>query len=69
MFTVADPGPEGPKKYVFETAPPPLSQGMDDCPPPPSYLKVLIHHWFKLYRIALTPTRKPYRSRLLYVHT
>ena len=21
MFTVADPGPEAPKKYVFETAP------------------------------------------------
>ena len=36
MFTVAYPGPEGPKKYVFETAPPPpLSQGLGDQAPPP----------------------------------
>ena len=52
MFTVADPGPEGPKKIVFETAPP-LFQGLDGRPP---YLKIWIHHWFKLYRTALTPT-------------
>ena len=35
MFTVADPGPEGPKKYDFETAPPPLSQGLGDRAPAP----------------------------------
>ena len=32
-----------PQKFL-ETAPP-LSQGLDDCPPPPPYLTVWIHHW------------------------
>ena len=50
--------PEGPKKFFWETvppppnlrvwmtAPPPLSQGLDDRPPLP-YLKVWIRHWLK----------------------
>ena len=39
-------GPKGRKK--FETAPPPLSQGLDgldDCPPSAHSLKVYIRHW------------------------
>ena len=32
------------KKFFSETAPP-LPQGLDDCPPPPHYLKVWICHW------------------------
>ena len=35
------------KKIFLETTPPPpLSQGLDDRPPPP-YLKVWIRHWLK----------------------
>ena len=67
MLTVVDPGPEGPKKFVFETPPPPsLSQGLDDWVPP--HLKAWIRCWFKLYQIALAPTREPYRSGLLFTH-
>ena len=32
------------EKPFFQTAPLPLSQGLDD-PPPPPYLKVWIRHW------------------------
>ena len=67
MLTVVDPGPEGPKKFVFETPPPPsLSQGLDDWVPP--HLKAWIRRWFKLYQIALAPTREPYRLGLLFTH-
>ena len=40
-------GPKGRKKIVLRPAPP-LSQGLDDRPPPP-YLKVWIHHWIRHY--------------------
>ena len=36
--------PYGPKKTFFESVPS-LSQGLDDRPPPPPYLKVRIRHW------------------------
>ena len=38
---------DGRKKIFFEAGPP-LSQGLDDRAPPPSYLKVCIRHWTSL---------------------
>ena len=34
--------PEGPKKNFFETGLPPLTKGLDDCPPPHPYMKAWI---------------------------
>ena len=36
--------PEGPNTIFWGTGPPPLSEGLDDRPPP-TYLKVWIRHW------------------------
>ena len=44
-------GPKGPKK-IFGDRPPSLSQGLDDCAPPPRpapYQTVWIHHWGPLH--------------------
>ena len=38
--------PEGRKNMFFLRPPLPLSQGLDDPPPPPSYLKVWVRDWF-----------------------
>ena len=35
MFTVADQGPDGPKKFVFKTTPPYLRVWLPGPPPPP----------------------------------
>ena len=60
-------GPKGRKNLFLRPPPPPsLSQGLDDWAPP--HLKAWIRRWFKLYQIALAPTREPYRSGLLFTH-
>ena len=40
----------------FFEAGPPLSQGLDDRPPPP-YLKVWIRHWYQYVANTIVPLR------------